>query len=151
MSDTTRGLTGVSRRPDPKRMLAKNRTAPVEEVPAEEPAAAEATVAVEVEKQPEAARPPKPRTSSTRSTSTASAAREDAGYLEYERKEARFREGVVSELTAHARRLNRMKTDKAAPRITENSLIRVAVDLLLSKVDDLHGNTEEELRNSVSL
>ncbi len=150
MSDTPRGLTGVSRRPDPKRMLAKNRTAPAEDVPVEETAAPEEATAVDAEKQPSAAQS-KPRTSLPRPTSSTTTTREEAGYLEYERKEARFREGVVSELTAHARRLNRMKTDKTAPRITENTLIRVAIDLLLSRANDLQGNTEEELRNSVTL
>jgi hypothetical protein len=35
-------------------------------------------------------------------------------------------------------------------RITENTLIRVAVDLLLARARKLHGLTEDELRKSVT-
>src|SRR3546814_6262536 len=35
-------------------------------------------------------------------------------------------------------------------RITENTLIRVAIDLLLAHQDQLQGATEEELRESVT-
>lgn len=40
---------------------------------------------------------------------------------------------------------------RKAERITENTLMRVAVDLLLSKASELEGLTEEELRASLSL
>jgi hypothetical protein len=36
-------------------------------------------------------------------------------------------------------------------RITDNTLIRVAVDLLLTRADQLRGSTEDELRKSLSL
>jgi hypothetical protein len=39
----------------------------------------------------------------------------------------------------------------AGERITQNTLIRVAVALLLSRTGDLAGTTEEELRRSVGL
>lgn len=67
-----------------------------------------------------------------------------------ERKETRLRVGQVEDLTTHARRVNRAKTE-AGERITENTLIRVAIDMLLARADDLHGNNEHELRKSVGL
>jgi hypothetical protein len=66
-----------------------------------------------------------------------------------ERKEARLREDQYTSLTAHARRLNRAK-GTGGERITENTLIRVAIDLLLSQVDRLEGATEKELTDSVT-
>lgn len=35
-------------------------------------------------------------------------------------------------------------------RLTENTLIRVAIDLLLAHAAELHGSTEDELRDSVT-
>jgi len=66
-----------------------------------------------------------------------------------ERKEARLREDQYTSLTAHARRLNKAK-GTGGERITENTLIRVAIDLLLSQVDRLEGATEQELTDSVT-
>lgn len=136
-----RGIANLAtkRKPDPKRMLARNRqddeTLAADETAAAEPAAPAAATSTE----PKAPRNA-PRT----------AADDDAGYLALERKEARLREGQIGELTAHARRLNKAKT-APAPRITENTLIRVAIDLLLSRVDGLQGNTEEDLRRSLGI
>ncbi|PNW65401.1 UNVERIFIED_CONTAM: hypothetical protein BEN50_03655 [Euhalothece sp. KZN 001] len=65
------------------------------------------------------------------------------------RKEARFREDQFDDLTALARTLNRRR--KGGERITENTLIRLAVDLLLKEADQLEGNTEEELREALDL
>ena len=70
-------------------------------------------------------------------------------YLTLIRKEARLREDQIDELTTLMRRLNRSRN--GGERITENTLIRVAVDLLLSRADELGGDTEDKLRNSVSL
>lgn len=39
----------------------------------------------------------------------------------------------------------------AGERITENTLIRVAISLLLSRASELRGTTEEELRQSLGL
>ena len=47
-------------------------------------------------------------------------------YLRYVRKETRLREDQQNQLTLQARRLNRAKMSPGA-RITENSLIRVAL------------------------
>ena len=61
------------------------------------------------------------------------------------RKEARLREDQTLALARLARQLNRQKRKKGE-RITENTLIRVAVDLLLAKEDQIWGATEEEIR-----
>ncbi|WP_201799325.1 hypothetical protein [Subtercola vilae] len=71
-------------------------------------------------------------------------------YMRLERKEARLRADQYSKLTEHARRLSRAKAE-GGDRITENTLIRVAIDLLLDRADLLAGSDEAELRNSVSL
>lgn len=79
-----------------------------------------------------------------------------ARWDELERKEARLREDQVDELNRLARNLaktarrHRDPGDKAE-RITDNTLIRVAVDLLLAQSKQLTGTTETELRKSVGL
>ena len=70
-------------------------------------------------------------------------------YLTLLRKEARLREDQFDDLTALARTLNRRR--KGGERITENTLIRLAVDLLLKEADQLEGSTEEELREALNL
>jgi hypothetical protein len=70
-------------------------------------------------------------------------------YLRLERKETRLRVDQYEALTVHARRLNRAK-GPGGERITENTLIRVAIDLLLKNADQLSGPDETSLRNSVS-
>lgn len=76
----------------------------------------------------------------------------DAGprYLEFQRKEARFTDQQYQDLTVLSRRLNKARQG-SGERITENTLIRVAVDLLLQGQDRLKGATEGELRKSVGL
>ncbi len=71
------------------------------------------------------------------------------GYLSFERKETRLRADQYARLTQEARRLNKAK-GTGGERITENTLIRVAIDLLFERVDELAGATESELRNSVT-
>jgi pyruvate/2-oxoglutarate dehydrogenase complex dihydrolipoamide acyltransferase (E2) component len=53
-------------------------------------------------------------------------------YLTYVRKECRLRPDQLDALTALARRLNRERKGKGE-RITENTLIRWAVDMLLER------------------
>lgn len=65
------------------------------------------------------------------------------------RKDARIRDDQVTALTALADALMRRRRFKAE-RITENTLIRIAIDLLLAHADRLRGSTEDELRNSVT-
>lgn len=86
-------------------------------------------------------RPAKP---TMRSTSS------NGGYMALQRKETRLRDDQIDALTAATRELNRAKTS-GGERITDNTLIRVAVDLLLSKSLELHGSNEKEIRSSVGL
>ncbi|MBD2358869.1 hypothetical protein H6G41_30450 [Tolypothrix sp. FACHB-123] len=72
-------------------------------------------------------------------------------YLKLERKEARLRQDQIDALTDLTRKLNRKKQGKSSERLTDNTLIRVAIDLLLSKADLLEGTTEDELRRSLTL
>jgi hypothetical protein len=71
-------------------------------------------------------------------------------YARLDRKETRLRSDQYERLTEHSRRLNRARQG-GGERITENTLIRVAIDLLLERADDLAGSNEIELRNSVTL
>jgi hypothetical protein len=71
-----------------------------------------------------------------------------ATYLRFVRKDSRLREDQLEALTAHARRLNR-KRSSVGPRVTENTLIRVAVDLLLSRIEAASGDDEAALLESV--
>lgn len=70
-------------------------------------------------------------------------------YLRYVRKETRLREDQQNRLTLEARRLNRAKKNQGA-RITENSLIRVAIDLLLAQIGSAVGDDEDAIRKSMT-
>ncbi|TQO19677.1 hypothetical protein FB472_1249 [Rhodoglobus vestalii] len=70
-------------------------------------------------------------------------------YLRYVRKETRIREDQQNQLTVEARRLNRAKKSQGA-RITENSLIRVAIDLLLAQIGIAAGDDEDSIRKSMT-
>lgn len=70
-------------------------------------------------------------------------------YLQLERKELRVRLDQADDLARLTRRLNRARRG-AGERITDNTLIRVAIDLLLQHSDRLAGSTEQELRKSVA-
>ena len=65
------------------------------------------------------------------------------------RKEARLRGDQADELARLRRRLAQSR-NRREETITDNTLIRVAVDLLLAQADHLHGDTEDELRDSVT-
>lgn len=101
------------------------------------------------------ARPAEPRTAPVRAAQRRGSRSEQAGqpyYQTLERKEARLRADQYRDLTECARTLNRARRGEGE-RITENTLIRVAVDLLLARTvrGELHGITEDELRKSVGL
>lgn len=68
-------------------------------------------------------------------------------YLSLERKEVRLPSEHIDELTRIVRRLNRQKRGKDE-RITENTLIRIAVALLVEAGDEISGNNEQELLQS---
>ena len=74
----------------------------------------------------------------------------EAGYRSFARKETRVRDDQYTALTAHARRLTRTRP-AGTERITENTLIRVAIDLLLRESDRIAGASEAEIRKSVGL
>lgn len=81
------------------------------------------------------------------------ASSEEPLYLRLTRKEVRFRDAQLESLYAVARRLSRArrgaKGDAKADRITENTLVRVAVDLLLQHGDELAGHDEPSLLESL--
>jgi hypothetical protein len=91
----------------------------------------------------------KPREEAARPMSAAAGREEVPPYLRLERKETRVRADQYAALTSHARRLNRAK-GKGGERITENTLIRVAIDLLLPYLDQASGQDEAEILKSVS-
>ncbi len=124
---------------------------------AAEPPEAPAVLAP-VETAPAAAAPSKATTGRPRSASRPRAtkpAKQPATdslppYLRFERKEARLRTDQLTALTVHARQLNKSK-DPDSDRITDNTLIRIAVDLLLSRADELAGGDEASLRRSLGI
>lgn len=65
------------------------------------------------------------------------------------RKEARVREDQYVALSRLVKVLSRRRVVRRGPRLTENTLIRVAIDLLLERADRLAGDTEADLRASV--
>ncbi|WP_125079717.1 hypothetical protein [Mycobacterium sp. P7213] len=71
-------------------------------------------------------------------------------YDKLERKETRLRPDQYSSLSELSRSLNRQRRGRG-DRITENTLIRVAIDLLLSREAELAGATEADLRTSLGL
>jgi hypothetical protein len=71
-------------------------------------------------------------------------------YLRLERKDTLLWPGQLSELSVVRRTLNRARGG-AGERITENTLIRIGVSLLLSRASELRGTTEEELWQSLGL
>jgi type IV secretory pathway VirB10-like protein len=96
--------------------------------------------------------PPPPPTERPRPRRTPTRRRWD----QLERKEVRFRDDQVEALARLTRNLSRKARrarsgDDRPERITDNTLIRVAVDLLLDRADRLDGATEAELRRSVGL
>lgn len=72
-----------------------------------------------------------------------------AKFAQLTRKETRVREDQYAQLTSLARTLMRRRVSRRE-RITENTLIRVAIDLLLAHQVELRGSDEDELRRSVT-
>jgi hypothetical protein len=114
------------------------------------PAPAEAAPAAAVEK-------PEPRRPAPRRIARGPRDADTAGVTEsqipkwqrLERKELRLRADQLDELARIRRTLNRQRGGEGE-RITENTLIRVAVDMLLGRAGKLRGTTEDELRKSVT-
>jgi hypothetical protein len=57
----------------------------------------------------------------------------------------------LNELTVLRRVLNWRRPKGAGERITENTLVRLAIDLFLASAGQLQGSTEDELRRSLGL
>ncbi len=93
------------------------------------------------------ARVSKSRTSEVRET--AHAERSEPLYLRLTRKDVRFRDEQLGALHALARRLSKARRGAKGERITDNTLVRVAVDLLLQHADELSGADEAALLESL--
>ncbi len=65
-------------------------------------------------------------------------------YLTLENKAVRLRSDQIDDLAALSKTLNRSRKSQGE-RITENTLIRIAIDLLLTR-GNVHGTTEEEIK-----
>jgi hypothetical protein len=98
---------------------------------------------------PGARRTPRPSRQSRTSGSTGVTESQTPKWKRLERKELRLRADQLDELARLRRSLNRQRGGEGE-RITENTLIRVAVDLLLARAGRLRGATEDELRESVT-
>ena len=72
-----------------------------------------------------------------------------AGRQRLERKELRIWADQLDALTKLRGALNQQRGGEGE-RITENTLIRVAIDMLLTDAGKLRGTTEDELRQSVT-
>ncbi len=73
-------------------------------------------------------------------------------YLQLVRKEARVRSDQAEWMAQEVRRINssrRRRDGVVGERITDNTLIRVALDLLRAHAGALEGTTEDELTGSV--
>jgi hypothetical protein len=76
--------------------------------------------------------------------------KETPKYKQLDRKELLIWPDQITDLGLLSRRLNRARGG-AGERLTQNTLIRVAVALLLARQGELRGTTEEELRQSLGL
>lgn len=96
--------------------------------------------------------PPKPRISESANPETTEPAKPETTepqtgprYAQYVRKEARVRDDQAAALIVLRKKVAAQRTTKTEP-ITDNVLIRLAIDLLLAHSDRLHGDTEDDLR-----
>lgn len=71
-------------------------------------------------------------------------------WLTYERKETRIRPDQLEWVEAQRKELNAHRQG-AGERLTDNTLIRVALDLLMKHQGELQGVTEDQLRQSLGL
>lgn len=73
---------------------------------------------------------------------------EVAKFARMERKDALIRPDQLADLKVLSKSLMRKRAVKVE-RITDNTLIRIAIDLLFAHADQLTGSTEDALRDSV--
>lgn len=71
-------------------------------------------------------------------------------YARMEVRDARLRPDQWRDLRDLVDRLKAGRTDRR-DRLTHNTVLRIAVDLLLARADELHGDDEAALRASVGL
>jgi hypothetical protein len=71
-------------------------------------------------------------------------------WLTFERKETRIRSDQLEWVEEQRKELNQRRQG-AGERLTDNTLIRVALDLLMKHQGELRGVTEDELRVSLGL
>lgn len=71
-------------------------------------------------------------------------------YLTLIRKESRITQAQADQLSSLVRSLNMARRGEGE-RITDNTLIRVAIGLLLERAEELQGTTEAELFHSMGL
>lgn len=76
--------------------------------------------------------------------------RPPAKYERLDRKDVRIFPGQMEVLTRISKRLNKRRQG-AGERITENTLIRLAIDLLCEYAHHLEGIDEDQLRESLKL
>lgn len=69
-------------------------------------------------------------------------------YQTFVRAEARLRTDQAAELAALRRRVAANRENRSE-RITDNTLLRLAVDLLLQQSHRITGDTEEEMRRAL--
>lgn len=76
-------------------------------------------------------------------------------YLQLQRREARIHSEQADALTLLTRRLNSERRlpngTSVGERITDNTLIRVAIDLLLQRENEIHGTSEEAIAQGLGL
>lgn len=72
-------------------------------------------------------------------------------WKQLERKDCLLWPRQLDDLTALQRQLKSARCGSRGERITENTLVRVAIDLLMANAGQLQGSTEDELRQSLGL
>lgn len=91
---------------------------------------------------------PKPSAQSV--AASASASPDVPKWLTFEPKPTRQRRDQLDWIEAKRKELNSLR-GRAGERLTDNTLIRVAIDLLIVNGERLQGTTEAELRASVGI
>lgn len=98
---------------------------------------------------PKQAAPQPEKPAGERATAAEPKAAKKPSWEEMDRKEVRVYGDQVLALTTLRMKINKEK--KGPERITDNTLIRTAIDLLLQHQDELGGVTENEIRASCGL
>lgn len=132
----------TARRPEPKASDPSESVTARPPVPPSAPPTPPPPERVEVVSVPPAARAPEV-------TNSGSDELAEPLYQRLTRKEVRFRDDQLEGLDRLTRRLSRARRGFKGERLTENTLVRVAVDLLLEHTAALSGTSEGELLASL--